>query len=74
MERIRLAKERQILNIYIIAAILLLQVEQETGFIIQKPAINKILGFEPISDRIFKQRVKGKFRNIALINMCSNRR
>jgi hypothetical protein len=25
-----------------------------TGFIIQKPAMNKILGFEPISDRICK--------------------
>ena len=26
--------------------------QAETGFIIQKPAMNKILGFEPISDRI----------------------
>jgi len=40
-----------------------------TGFIIQKLAMNKILGFEPISDRICKLRVKGKFYNITLINI-----
>ena len=40
-----------------------------TGFLIQKSAINKILGFEPISDRICKLRVKGKFCNITLINI-----
>jgi hypothetical protein len=39
------------------------------GFIIQKPVMNKILGFEPISDRICKLRVKGKFHNITLINI-----
>jgi len=32
-----------------------------TGFITQKLAMNKILGFEPISDRSCKLRVKGKF-------------
>jgi hypothetical protein len=30
--------------------------------------MNKILGFEPISDHICKLRVKGKFNNITLIN------
>jgi exonuclease III len=40
-----------------------------TGFIIQKSAMSKILGFEPISDRICKLRVKGKFHNITLINI-----
>ena len=30
--------------------------------------MNKIPGFEPISDRICKLRVKGKFHNMALIN------
>ena len=40
-----------------------------TGFIIQKSAMNKILGFEPISDRICKLRVKGKFYNMTLINI-----
>ena len=40
-----------------------------TGFIIQKLAVNKVLGFEPISDRICKLRVKGKFHNITLINI-----
>jgi hypothetical protein len=31
--------------------------------------MNKILGFEPISDRICKLRVKGKFYNTTLINI-----
>ena len=31
--------------------------------------MNKILGFEPISDRICKLRVKGKFYNMTLINI-----
>jgi hypothetical protein len=31
--------------------------------------MNKILGFEPISGRICKLRVKGKFHNMTLINM-----
>ena len=31
--------------------------------------MNKILGFEPISDRIYKLRVKGKFYSITLINI-----
>jgi hypothetical protein len=39
-----------------------------TGFIIQKSAMNKILGFEPMSDRICKLRVKGKYYNMPLIN------
>jgi exonuclease III len=40
-----------------------------TGFIIQKPVMNKMLGLEPISDCICKLRVKGKFHNITLINI-----
>ena len=39
-----------------------------TGFIIQKLAMNKILGFEPISVRICKLQVKEKFPNMTLIN------
>jgi exonuclease III len=31
--------------------------------------MNKILGFEPISNSIHKLRVKGKFYNITLINI-----
>jgi hypothetical protein len=31
--------------------------------------MNKILGFKPISDRICKLRIKGKFYNITLINI-----
>jgi hypothetical protein len=38
-----------------------------TGFIIQKSAMNKILGFEPISKCICKLIVKGKFYNMTLI-------
>jgi hypothetical protein len=35
-----------------------------TGFMVQKSAMNKILGFAPISHRICKLRVKGKFHNM----------
>ena len=40
-----------------------------TGFIIQKSAMHKILGFEPISDHICKLRVKGKFYDMTVINI-----
>ena len=40
-----------------------------TGFLIQKSAMNKILGFEPISDRICKLRAKRKFYSMTLINI-----
>jgi hypothetical protein len=36
---------------------------------IQKSVMNKILGFEPISDSICKLRVKGKFHDMTLINI-----
>jgi exonuclease III len=36
---------------------------------IQKSSVNKIIGFEPISDHICKLRVKGKFHNTTLINV-----
>ena len=39
-----------------------------TGYIIQKSAMIKILGFERISDRVCKLRIKGIFYNITLIN------
>jgi hypothetical protein len=39
------------------------------GFIIQKAAMIKVLGFEPISDRLCTLRVKGKFHNLTLINV-----
>jgi len=45
-----------------------------TGFIIQKSATNKILGFERVSDCICKLRVKGKFYNMTKKCICSNRR
>jgi exonuclease III len=45
-----------------------------TGFIIQKSAMNKRLGFEPLSDRVCKLRVKGKFYNMTNKYMCSNGR
>jgi len=46
-----------------------------TGFIIQKSAMNKIFGFEPISDRthICILRVKGKFYNITQIYMLQQK-
>jgi exonuclease III len=44
-------------------------VQAGTGFMIQKSAMNKILRFEPISDRICRLRVKGKFHNMTLINI-----
>jgi len=33
------------------------------GFVIQKSAMNNILSFETISDRIYKLRMEGKFYN-----------
>jgi hypothetical protein len=36
---------------------------------IQKSSVNKILGFELISDHICKLGVKGKFHNMTLINV-----
>jgi hypothetical protein len=45
-----------------------------TGYIIQKSSMNKILGFEPISDRICKLRAKGKFYNMIIKCMCFNGR
>ena len=40
-----------------------------TWYIIQKSSVIKILGFERISDRICKLRIKGKFYNVTLINI-----
>jgi len=65
MERIWLTKERQIYyscNPNITG-------QAGTRFIIEKSAMNKILGFEPISDRKCKLRVKGIFYNTTLINI-----
>jgi len=33
--------------------------------------MNKILGFKTISDHICKLRIKGKFYNVTLINICA---
>jgi hypothetical protein len=35
--------------------------------------MSKLLGFEPISDRICKLRVNGKFHNLTLLNVCALR-
>ena len=43
--------------------------QEGTGFVVQKSAMNKILRFETISERISKFRIKGKFYNITLINI-----
>jgi exonuclease III len=40
-----------------------------TGFLIQKATMSKVLGFETISERNCKLRVKGKFHNITIINV-----
>jgi exonuclease III len=40
-----------------------------TGFLTQKATISEVLGFEPISERICKLRIKGKFHSITLINV-----
>jgi exonuclease III len=37
--------------------------------VVQKSAMNKILGSEPICDRICKLRIKGKFHNMTLVNI-----
>lgn len=41
--------------------------QRDTGFWINRKIKSKILGFEPINDRICKLRVKGKFNNLSLI-------
>jgi exonuclease III len=43
--------------------------QRGTGFWINKEMRNKILGFEPICDRICKLRLKGKFNNLTLISV-----
>jgi len=40
-----------------------------TGVIIKKSAMNKILGFEPISVGMCKRRIKGKVYNITVTNI-----
>lgn len=41
--------------------------QKNTGFWINRNIKDKILGFEPINERICKFRVKGKFNNLSLI-------
>jgi len=38
------------------------------GFIISKKASRSVVGFSPISERIFALRIKGKFHNITFVN------
>lgn len=40
-----------------------------TGFIMNKKVSDRVIGIEPISDRICKLRMKGHFRNITLISV-----
>ena len=40
-----------------------------TGFIVKKEITKNVMGFEPINERICKIRLKGKYRNITLINI-----
>lgn len=41
--------------------------QKGTGFWINRKTRSKVLGFEPINERICKLRIKGKFNNISLI-------
>ncbi|XP_071652502.1 craniofacial development protein 2-like [Temnothorax longispinosus] len=43
--------------------------QKGTGFWVNKDMKNKILGFEPVSERICKLRVKGKFNNLTLVSI-----
>ena len=43
-----------------------------TGFIINAKMRKSFLSFEPLSDRLCKLRLRGNFRNITHINICSN--
>jgi len=40
-----------------------------TGFIVKREINKNVMGFEPINERICKIRLKGKYRNITLINI-----
>jgi len=40
-----------------------------TGFFVTKKMTDRILQFEPIDERICKIRLKGKFRNVTIINV-----
>jgi exonuclease III len=40
-----------------------------TGFLVHKDVLPSVMGFEPISNRLCKLRIKGKFNNITLINV-----
>jgi len=52
------------INTKYIIAVIPIPGQAGTGFIIQKSAVDDVLGFESISDYICKLRVKGKFYNI----------
>ena len=40
-----------------------------TGFLAKKETVKNIMGFEPINERIYKLRLKGKYHNITIINI-----
>jgi len=48
------------------------QGEQGVGFIIKRPLENSIINFQPISSRICKVRIKGKFYNTTIVNIYAS--
>jgi len=45
--------------------------QADTGFILLGGIINNIVGFEAISERLCKIRIKSKYNNLTLINTCA---
>jgi hypothetical protein len=45
--------------------------QADTGFILLGGIINNVIGFEAISKRLCKIRIKSKYNNLTLINMCA---
>ena len=44
--------------------------QASTGFILLKKMQNYVIGFEPYNECLGKLRIKGKYNNIMLINVC----
>jgi exonuclease III len=45
-----------------------------TGFILSGGIIKNVIGFEAISERLCKIRIKSKYNNLTVINICPNGR